>query len=131
MRVGQDKPDSIHYFHSYAVADRVNFWCLSDKVHPTQQQDKSQIALSLLPTPEDDEALRRNVLVIISRILFENMKFFEISFEGVVDWHISHEYEKEMAQKSVVVCYDYNTSSSPSPYTFTQYNDKPHYHNLT
>ena len=103
MRVGQDKPDSVHYFHSYAVADRVNFWELGEEVYPTQL-DKNQVALSLLPTPEDDEALRSNLLSIISRILFENMKLFTISFDGVVEWHISHEFDEEMAKKSVVVC---------------------------
>ena len=32
------------------------------------------------------------------------MKLFTISFDGVVEWHISHEFDEEMAKKSVVVC---------------------------
>ncbi len=57
MRAGVKKPDSIHYFHSYAVADRVDFSTLSDEVIPTHQRDKKQIALSLLPSAEDDKVL--------------------------------------------------------------------------
>lgn len=103
MRVGVDKPDSIHYFHSYAVADRVDFSSLSENVIPTHQRDKKQVALSLLPSPEDDAALRDSIIILISRILFENLQFFKVAFEGVVEWHIKHEYYKEMSKKSIVV----------------------------
>lgn len=85
MRVGNNKPDCFHYFHSYAVADRVDFSSLSDKVIPTSQRDKKQVALSLLPAPEDDVALRNNIITLMSRILFENMEFFKFSFDGVVN----------------------------------------------
>ena len=70
MRVGKDKPQEMHYFHSYAVADRVDFTSLSDQVIPTRQSDVKKIALSLLPTTEDDQALRHNICVLMSRILY-------------------------------------------------------------
>jgi len=79
MRAGVNKPNSVHYFHSYAIADRVDFRSLSDKVIPTLQHDKKQLAMSLLPAPEDDEALRDNIVIQILRILFENMEFFRLS----------------------------------------------------
>ena len=103
MRAGVSKPDSIHYFHSYAVADRVDFSMLSEQVTPTQQQDKKQIAVSLLPVPEDDEAMRDNIIILISRILTENLEFFRLSFEDVVMWHIKHEFYQEMSNTSIVV----------------------------
>ena len=99
MKVSDNKPDTIHYFHSYAVADRIDFSNLSDQIIPTQQRDAKQVAASLLPTPDDDVAVRDNIHVLMSRILCENMGFFKLSFEGVVDWHIKH----EMSTKSTVV----------------------------
>ncbi len=97
MRVGTSKPESIHYFHSYAVADRIDFTTLSDQVIPTLQRNAKQVALSLLPTPEDDLAIREN---IISTILYENIN---LCFDGVVDWHIKHQFYDEMSTKSKVV----------------------------
>ena len=103
MRAGVNKPDSVHYFHSYAVADRVDFTSLSDKVIPTLQHDKKQLAMSLLPAPEDDEALRDNIVIQMSRILFENMEFFRLSFDGLIQWHIKLQFYKEMSTRSIVV----------------------------
>ena len=59
--------------------------------------------MSLLPSPEDDVALRNNFSTLVSRILFGNMDFCKISFDGVVDWHIKHEYLEQMSRKSAVV----------------------------
>ncbi len=103
MRIGTSKPDSIHYFHSYAVADRIDFTTLSDQVIPTLQRNAKQVALSLLPTPEDDLAIRENICILISRILYENMGFFNLCFDGEVDWHIKHQFYDEMSTKSKVV----------------------------
>lgn len=97
------KLESIHYFQSYAVADRVDFSHLSKSVIPTQQSDPKQVAISLLPSPEDDLAIRENICVLMSRVLFDNVAFFNLSFDGVIDWHIMHEYYKEMSAKSDVV----------------------------
>ena len=101
MKAGVSKPDSIHYFHSYAVADQVDFSLLSEQVTPTQQQDKKQIAVSLLPAPEDDEAMRDNIIILISRILTENLELFSLSFEDVVMWHIKHEFTTKFLNISV------------------------------
>ena len=82
MRVGKDKPQEMHYFHSYAVADRLDFTSLSDQVIPTRQSDVKQIALSLLLTTEDDQALRHNIIcVLMSRILYQHCDFFNLSFD--------------------------------------------------
>ncbi|XP_064386655.1 uncharacterized protein LOC135335133 [Halichondria panicea] len=102
MRVGTSKPDDIHYFHSYAVGDRIDFMNLSDQVIPTLQQNSEQVAVSLLPTSDDDLALRNNMCILMSRILYENMGFFNLAFDGVVDWHIKHQFYDEMSTKSKV-----------------------------
>ena len=103
VRTNVKRPDSIHYFHYYAVADRIDFSGLSCQIIPTQQRDPAQIARSLLPTEGDDLALRENICILLSRIVHENMEFFRLSFDGVIDWHIEHEFSHEMSAKSVVV----------------------------
>ncbi len=76
MRVGINKP----------VSDRVDFSNLSEQVILTHQHDKEKIVLSLLPAAEDDEVLRCNMIILISRVLIENMDFFKFSFDGVGQW---------------------------------------------
>ena len=83
MRVGKNRPDEIHYFHSYAVSDLVDFSGLSEQVVLTFVQDPEQIALSLLLTPEDDKAIRNNMCTLISRIMYDNMDFAKFTFDGV------------------------------------------------
>ena len=68
MRVG-DKAQCFHYFHSYAVADWIDFTRLSDEVIRTHQRVVKQVALSLIPTPEDDMSLRNNIMLISRNLL--------------------------------------------------------------
>lgn len=103
MRTNIKAPQSIHYFHYYAVADRIDFSGLSDQIIPTQQEDQTKVALSLLPTDDDDSALRSNICILLSRIAYDNMGFFKASFDGVINWHLKHEFSAEMSTKSVVV----------------------------
>ena len=118
MRVGCKKPDSIHYFHSYAVADRVDFNHLCDQVIPTLQRDAKQLASFLLPTLDDDAALRNNIICgLMSRILYANMEFFQHSFDGVVDWHIKHEFYDEMSTCSKVVSIEIKIIAAETMYT--------------
>ncbi len=102
MRV-RDKPQEIHYFHSYAVADHVDLTSLKDQVIPTQQTDAKQVAISLLPTAEDDKALKQNICELMSRIWYQHCDFFKLSFDGVINWHIKHDYWNEMSSKSAMV----------------------------
>lgn len=103
MRVGIEKIESLHYCHSYAVSDRIDFSNLSPQVHPTLQTSSEQIALSLLPNTDDDSEIRDNICTLLSRVLYNNMSFVRLSFDGVVDWHIKHEFYKEMSAKSDIV----------------------------
>ena len=103
MRSGTSKTDSIHYFHSYAPADRIDFSYLSDKTLPFPDVDLNQLATSILPSADDDQALQDNFATLISRVLVENVDYFKRSFDGVVNWHVKHEFYQQMAQKSEVV----------------------------
>ena len=97
---GEHQSRSLHYFHSYAVCDRINVADVSDIV---TSPDISQVDLTeILPTPSDNQALLSNYTLLIFRVLRKYMAFFA-RFGKVVERHIQHEYSYEMAQKSIVV----------------------------
>ena len=73
---------------------------------------------SLLPTPEDDEVIRNNMCTLISRIMYENMDFARLTFDGVVNWHITHDFYK-MSRKSVVVSV-FVVYHTPTKYPYPQ-----------
>ena len=54
MRVGKQGLDAIHYFHSYAVSNRVDSTGMDERLNQSGQKDQHQIALSLLPSADDD-----------------------------------------------------------------------------
>ncbi len=114
MRTDKHKTTSLHYFHSYAVQNRIDFSDLSETVPMALVVDVHQLAASLLPTPDDDVALRNNIAVLVSRILVTNIDFFKFAFDGVVEWHIRHEFSKEMSAQSQVVGACSNTSVAMS-----------------
>lgn len=106
MRSNAQKSDSLHYFHSFAVRDRIDFSVLSDVVPPLPRVSVNQIAQSLFPSPEDDQALLHNFVTLISRVLVKHVKYFEVTFDKAVDWHIQHEFSNEMSTESEVVSGD-------------------------
>eukprot|EP00731_Ephydatia_muelleri_P007802 Em0004g140a len=81
MRIGSSKPDSIHYFHLFAVADRIDCSYLCD------QKDFAPC----------------DICVLMSRVLCEHVEFFKKNFEDIVDTHIKHEFYDEMSMKSITV----------------------------
>ena len=56
MRSDVRKVSSLHYFNSYAIADRVNFSHLSNKTS-CLHLDQHAISMMILPSMEDEEAL--------------------------------------------------------------------------
>lgn len=87
---------SLHYFHTYAVRDRIDMAGISDQcVTP----DIGTVNLSqLLPTLVDENTLTKNFSILISRVLKRYMPFFS-KFGKVIERHIQHEFSNEMAQK--------------------------------
>ena len=86
MRYDAHCNKSIHYFHSFAVLNRVDFSSLPDEYANMCLNHPYKVALSLLPSADDDRALRKLFVVhtCISSILFTHVP---LSFDGVIDWH--------------------------------------------
>ncbi len=63
------KNESLHYFHSYAVQNRVNVSSLSDLMKPNTSTPEN-IAQAIFPSKNDDKCLRQNIAVLISRVLY-------------------------------------------------------------
>lgn len=97
---------SLHYFHTYAVRDRIDLSGISDQAPSVQI---SSIDLTkLLPNADDDECLRRNFAILIARVLRQYSQYFS-RFGQAVEGHIEHKYSREMSFKSEVVCSCYSS----------------------
>lgn len=91
---------SLHYFHAYAVRDRVDVSRFSsDHKVPDLTSIKPDL---LLPTSCDEAKLRENFAILVARTLMKYMPFFA-KFGRGLEKHIVHEFSTEMAQKSEVV----------------------------
>lgn len=93
---------SLHYFHMYGVKNRVDVSHLSD-VSPSCTLDKKAKAMLVMPSPNDDLQLKKNIAILVSRVLVNHMEFFKFCFSDVTCWHIKHQHYEEMSTKSVVV----------------------------
>ena len=104
MRDGA-RNQSLHYFHYFAIKNRVDLSELPD-VHPQTCIPSPELkAIMMLPSVEDDKDLRRLFAVHVSRVLATHIPYFKNAFEDVVEWHINHKYYSEMSLASEVVSY--------------------------
>ncbi len=103
MRVEKHRGQSLHYFHFCAIQNRIDFSDFPDIFPATCLNSPKRRALHLLPSVEDDNDLRANMAVLVSRIIVDNIPFFHHTFDGIVTRHIKHKYYSEMCQTSVVV----------------------------
>ena len=91
---------SLHYFHAYAVRDRIDLSSFStDLPVPDLQQIDFD---SLLPSRDDVDVLHANLAVLVGCILRKHMPFFDKYASGL-GRHIMHEYTDHMSTKSEVV----------------------------
>ena len=91
---------SLHYFHTYAVRDRVDLTRISDQ---KPFLDLKTIHLdATLPTSGDKKELQKNFSILFARILKKYIPFFA-KFGAGLERHIQHEVYHEMSQKSEVV----------------------------
>lgn len=92
---------SKHYVQMLAVKDRVNCEHLPDKdpIDDLSTIDNHQF----LPTAADNDSLRNDLIHVISLILIENVKAFEV-FKDTFPKNFVHEYSDVLEEKSVVVC---------------------------
>ena len=110
MRTDGRQDQSLHFFHSYAIRDRIDlskfpFQSSPRVTHPTSFSNFETMALEMLPSSLDDVTLSKNIATIVSRVLFENMPFFKSTFKDVVTWHIQHKHYEDMSKKSEVVSF--------------------------
>ena len=95
---------SLHYSHAFAVQNRIDVSDLSDvPMDKSTTADLEDIAHSIIPSSRDDKALRENIAILVTRVLVAHLKFFKVTFEDVVEWHIRHQFYQEMSEKSLVV----------------------------
>ncbi|KAL5502833.1 hypothetical protein EMCRGX_G009668 [Ephydatia muelleri] len=91
---------SLHYFHSYAVKDRVDVSDLSPEV-PLVTSKEIDVNL-FLPSPEDCQSLEANFCTLMMRILVKHIPGIS-HLSSVVLQHIPHPYSVAMSKKSEVV----------------------------
>lgn len=104
MKAESHHGQSLHYFHFSAIQNRIDFSDYPEISPATCLDSPKRRELHLLPSIEDDNALHKNLGILVSRILMENMPYFHHTCDGVIiDWHIKHEHYSEMCQKSVVL----------------------------
>lgn len=94
--------ESLHFFHSYAVKDRVNLSNFSDNP-PSNTPKPEDVISTVLPTEEDDAIIHDEFSILVARILCSHITYFKDTFADIVDRHIQHKYSQEMSQKSEVV----------------------------
>ena len=92
MRI-EHQVKSLHLFHSVAVVSRVKTLHLDDK---TPIGDLSKVPVSaFLPSITDCAALRDNFVILVARILVDNLASFSF-LRKCVRIHIQHEYTSFM-----------------------------------
>ena len=93
---------SLHYFHLYAVKDRINFKHLSGSATMISHSD---IDLSLFsPSAEDNEHLVTNFETLMMRMFVQHIPGIQHLLPAL-NHHIPHKYSLNMALKSHVVRY--------------------------
>ena len=70
-------------FHYYTAADRIDLSGLCDDRKHQCLPSPDSMALSFLPSVDDDAALRDNISVLIARILIKHMPFMKMSFGDI------------------------------------------------
>ncbi len=91
---------SMHWFHSYAVSDRVEIGDLCGDGHIG---DVTTLPISaVLPTVTDCVQMRKHYICLTARLIVQNLPYFA-PLQKCVPAHIPHRYSEEMAKKSVIV----------------------------
>ena len=93
---------SIHWFHMYAVKDRVVAPNLLDE-KPIGPAEKLQPG-EFLPSAKDNQDLLHDFIPLFARVVVDEIPAFKKAFKDVVVRHIPHEYSEIVAQKSEQVC---------------------------
>lgn len=90
----------LHLFHTYAIQNEVSGDHLPDDGPPVSLDDVDNT--KLLPSLGDHTKLRRDMVVLWSRVLINRVPAFKELRKSVV-WHIPHAYTETMSKKSTTV----------------------------
>ena len=69
---------SIHFVQVYAVKDRIDFSAISDAL-PMNEKN----IYSILPTSDEYQTLKKNMAVLIARILVDHIPFFSEYYKSL------------------------------------------------
>ena len=98
------KVKSLHYYHSFAVRDRISVVDLSAEKPSLCLPSPDVVACSLLPQSVDDDTLYENIKILFSQVLVETLFCLETTFSDLIIRHIHHRQYSEMSSKSIIVC---------------------------
>lgn len=91
---------SLHYVQVYAVKDRIDYSSIPD---PAPSSTRN--IFNIIPSSDDYAQLKKNLAILVVRILVEYIQFFNEDFRDLVTTHILHKYSYQMSQKSEVVSF--------------------------
>ena len=95
---------SLHFFHHFAVKDRIDLSSVSDDPSPYIDVPVSDLPIdALLPSVPDHQTLMHNFAILVSRVLVAELSYFQTTFDDVVVPHITHQYYNDMSKKSETV----------------------------
>ena len=83
MRSDGHQNQSLHFFNSLAVLDRVDFGASSTHFQATCNNSPLNMALSLVPSIDNDTKILHNIPTYISRVIITHMNFFQFAFSDV------------------------------------------------
>ena len=92
----------LHYFQFCAIKDRLDSSSLSSAMK-TNRPALEDVMSAIKVSAEEKKSLLFNYIVLISRILIDNMSYFHLTFSDLITPHIRHKYSQEMSKESEVV----------------------------
>ena len=81
MRIDK-QVESLHYFHSYAIKDRIKISDVS-VISPSNTPTAEVVISTVQPDDEDDALIHVEFAVLVSRILCKHMPFFKSNYADV------------------------------------------------
>ena len=98
----ENQVQSLHYFHTYAAQNRCDSLHLDDlPIGDIRDQPMSTFLL----TPDECMMIRSNYVILVSRIIVENLPAFS-AFMQHVPQHVPHKYSDVMSKQSQMVSED-------------------------
>ena len=93
----------LNMVNAYATLERVGTCGLSNTL-PNSEQVAEITVKNLLPMDEDDNLLKDELTIMVTRILSTYMDVFRTT---ETTWSIQHQFSEESTHKSEIVCLCY------------------------